>query len=71
MQKSHKNEIPWKKMLCTAVYALNISPACFWQLTMPEFLELVLCQKSHNNVNFSNLRLELFELMNKSKDFKL
>jgi len=71
MQKSYKSEIPWKNILCIAVYTLKLSPTCFWQLTMPEFLELALCQKSHNKLDFLDLKAELSELMNKNQDFKV
>ncbi len=71
MQESYKNEIPWKDMLYTAIHTLKLDPASFWQLTMTEFLELTLCQKSHSKLNFSLLKAELSELMHKNQDFRV
>jgi hypothetical protein len=66
MQENYKNEIPWKSMLCIAVHTLKLDQESFWRLTMPEFLELTLCQKSHSKLNFSHLKAELLELIHKN-----
>lgn len=65
---NRQNQYPWDELFYLAVKEFGISPSDFWEMTLPELIMLIKCQKKHNGENNDIMKADIAELIEKFPD---